>query len=407
MRLSFLNLIVLGPLAGVVLQLPLRAQVPVQVPQDLPASRRAMLNVEKAGLDDWHERLKATALAHNRKCTGVPANTSLDNQCRGEQASLEAEKAKYYAAVKRFNGAVAAAASQQAATPRPAASLIPNIAAHPSGLNMDALYPQETCEAAASELTRLQPLKAGLEAKLKELSAWRERLKDYSREFDDLRAETVRHDLSDILSVIPAPAFADALVKSGYVTAEAAHTFSVAYKSLTVLASQTDAFTTSDDTKKLKKTLDSTLGVKKIMISIPFHSIPKDDPNRVALERTMFAIDAFAKVIVFSLKEPEPGGTPSSFYDRMHDFARPLADLTLDIASAYPNAVGPLAKAGRFGKDEFVKYRKKAIADEALESLGAALGTNWNASLQLGQRLEKVKADIVEEERIRQACQMH
>ena len=98
------------------------AQSPLEVPQNVPASRRASLNIERAGLNDWHSNLLAKAIAHNRKCTGVTADTPLDDQCRREQADLEAEKAKYYAAVRKFNADVKAAnriAAFPTSTPSP------------------------------------------------------------------------------------------------------------------------------------------------------------------------------------------------------------------------------------------------------------------------------------------------
>jgi hypothetical protein len=40
------------------------ALVPVQVPQNLPAARRASLAVQKAGLDDWYANSFAKVSAH-------------------------------------------------------------------------------------------------------------------------------------------------------------------------------------------------------------------------------------------------------------------------------------------------------------------------------------------------------
>ena len=52
------------------------------------------------------------------------------------------------------------------------------------------------------------------------------------------------------------------------------------------------------------------------------------------------------------------------------------------------------------------KARQCRIANEALESLGTSLATNWDAELQLRQPLDKVNTDIAEEERTLHACDM-
>jgi len=93
-------------LPGTVVELNRSVAVPAETPRNVPSSEPTPFNKEKARLDEWRERLESTVNAHNSKCSRVTAGTSLDKECREEQAQLEAETSQYNAAVEAFNAEV-------------------------------------------------------------------------------------------------------------------------------------------------------------------------------------------------------------------------------------------------------------------------------------------------------------
>jgi hypothetical protein len=113
LKKPFRHSVFMSLLLFVSISIPVYAQVPAiaSVPQNLPAS--AALNNRHANLQKWHDELKAKTVAHKSKCTGVTEGTQLDEWCSQKQTRLEGEKAKYIAAVNKFNADVAAAAKSQ------------------------------------------------------------------------------------------------------------------------------------------------------------------------------------------------------------------------------------------------------------------------------------------------------
>src|SRR5712691_12286075 len=87
--------------------------------------------------------------------------------------------------------------------------------------------------------------------------------------------------------------------------------------------------------------------------------------------------DASGKVIVFTQEK------------NSEDWKQRSASLTLELGSTLPGQLGILATLGVTAKNEIGHSRKVRITNEALESLGGALGQNWNAKLKLTERLTR------------------
>ena len=357
------------------------------LPAGLPWNQENVLKSKLAAValqQKEYARLKAVYSQTPHK--GIVPGSDQEKKILEMISQINNAKAIYRQGIKDFNADVAAvtAAGSSPSGNRPPQDSIPAV-------HTEELYTAEELRDAKEALKRLRKFKRGLEAKLAELGKWRADLDNESKEFEALRSEVIRRDLSDILAEVPAAGivneFSQSAKYSQYITPRFAHDFEVAYGTLSALASETDALTATEDSKKLEKNLDAVLGMQKVMLSFPMSKLPEGSKAKQYLTAMSTVFDAAGKVIVFTQEKSS------------ENWQQRYASLTLELGSTLPGQLGILSSAGVAVKNEIGRSRKARIANEALESLGGALGQNWNAKLKLTERLERVNSDIMEEDR--------
>jgi tetratricopeptide (TPR) repeat protein len=248
-------------------------------------------------------------------------------------------------------------------------------------------------QSAKRELDHLQNLQAKLTVKIDELNHWRVDLLNQKHEFDKLHAEATHGEMAELISVIPTDAIFTGLLKKSMINPQAATelqaTFERLKKAGEALANLSEARNEKELIKvQITETQATIAELTKELIKIS-KDLPSDSPERVWGLRTVKMLQMFGVTANAMLEDVPPDA-------KWWEKAQVHADFLLDLGVvANPGFAGLLATE-RIADRE----RRKKIISRAEDGLGGAIADNWNAKVYLSQKLERVKTDIEETQRM-------
>jgi hypothetical protein len=248
---------------------------------------------------------------------------------------------------------------------------------------------------AVKQEERFAALIPKLEAKLNEVQGWRAELYKHQGDLEELRQETVRNNVGNVLAAARVSSVAEKLSDSPryqkVITPEVVDALAASEAAINGYLSVKEGWEAKEMREKAEKASDTaTTALDQAM-----RMLPKDDPVRKWGEAAIKAQQVFGKGYFLHWREEDFRQQKKVRSD--DEVAADRISTTLDIAGV----IYPPAAVGVAIGNEITDWRlNKYYIEPAMEDMRAALSRNFDAEASLRRQLERARSFREEEERI-------